>query len=105
MSQGARKHLPGKDKIRLLKLHFLEKKPVSDVCENEQVKPASFYQWQKELFDKGAALFDTRRRGKGRMDAAEQKIGALQAKLAQKNEVIAELMQENINLKKLDGEI
>lgn len=86
-------------------MHFLEKKPISEVCEKEKIKPASFYLWQRELFDKGSEIFDTRGRGKRKADAAEQKIAALQAKLAQKNEVIAELMQGNINLKKLDGEI
>jgi len=105
MSQGTRKHLPGKDKIRLLKLHFLGKKPVSEVCESEQVKPASFYLWQKELFEKGAGVFDSGRRMKKLETAAEQKIAALEAKLIKKNEVIAELMQENINLKKENGVI
>jgi transposase-like protein len=105
MTQKTRKHLPGKDKIRLLKLHFLGKKPISEVCESEKVLPASFYQWQRELFDRGAAVFDAGRRQKRQETAVEQKIAALEAKLIKKNEVIAELMQENINLKKLDGEI
>ncbi len=104
MSREVRKHFPGKEKIRLLKLHFLGKKPISEVCEGGKVKPASFYQWQKELFDKGEAVFESRRSEKKEKSKAEQTIAALEAKLAQKNEVIAELLQENIKLKKADGE-
>ena len=35
----------------------------------------------------------------------ERRIQQLEAKLATKNEVIAELMEENVNLKKVDGVI
>ena len=37
-------------------------------------------------------------------DAEERQIKQLEAKLATKNEVIAELMEENVHLKKVDGE-
>lgn len=105
MSQKARKHLQGNDKIKLLKKHFIEKKPVSEVCEAAEIPPGSFYLWQKELFDRGAAIFDTGRRAKRKEEASERTIAALEAKLAQKNEVIAELMQETLKLKKANGEI
>ncbi len=105
MNQKARKHLQGSDKIKLLKRHFVEKKPISEVCEAAQIPPGSFYLWQRELFERGAAVFDMGRRGKKKEDASERKIAALEAKLAQKNEVIAELMEETLKLKKANGEI
>ena len=46
-------------------------------------------------------MFDMGRRGKKQ----EATITAFEAKLAQKNEVIAELMQETLKLKKANGEI
>ena len=45
------------------------------------------------------------RRGKKKEEASQRIIAALEAKLVQKNEVIAELMQETIKLKKANGEI
>jgi|GEM_PF-2174390 len=36
--------------------------------------------------------------------AAEKKVEALEAKLVQKNEVIAELLQEHVQLKKANGD-
>ena len=105
MSQQTRKHLQGNEKIKLLKKHFIDKQPISEVCEAAKIPPGSFYLWQRELFDRGAAIFDFGRRGSKKADAAERKIAALEAKLAQKNEVIAELMQETLKLKKANGEI
>ena len=105
MSKTERRHILGKDKIRLLKKHLIEKKPISELCESAQVQPGSFYLWQKELFEKGDVVFDMGRRGKKASDASERTIAALRAKLAEKNEVIAELMQETLKLKKPNGEI
>jgi transposase-like protein len=105
MSQKSRKHLHGSDKIKLLKKHFVEKKPISEVCESADIPPGSFYLWQRELFERGAAVFDLGRRGRKKEDASERTIAALEAKLALKNEVIAELMQETLKLKKANGEI
>lgn len=104
MIKTERKHLPGKDKIRALKRHFIEKKSISEVCESEKILPSKFYNWQRELFDKGEVVFESSRRNKAN-DAAEKTIAALRVKIAEKNEVIAELMQEAINLKKANGEI
>ena len=42
------------------------------------------------------------RKGEG---AKDRKIGHLKAKIIQKNEVIAELMQENVLAKKSNGEL
>ena len=50
-------------------------------------------------------VFDMGRRGKKKEAVSERTIAALEAKLAQKNEVIAELMQETLKLKKANGEI
>lgn len=100
-----KKHLSGKDKIRLLKKHYLEKKPISEVCESEKVQPRNFYLWARELFDRGELAFEKERRVKQIIGDYERRIEALNAKLALKNEVIAELMQETIKLKKQSGEI
>jgi len=105
MSKEVRKHLSGKEKIRLLKKHLVDKKPISEVCSSEKVLPGSFHQWVRELFDRGDVVFESMRRKKDPTHEYERKIAVLEAKLVQKNEVIAELMQETIKLKKASGEI
>jgi transposase len=100
-----RKHYSGPEKVAILRLHLLEKKPISDLCDQYDIHPTLFYRWQKEFFENGAAAFE--QTGKRRQaDAADKdrKIAALEGKLQQKNEVLAELMQEYVQLKKELGE-
>jgi hypothetical protein len=53
-----RKHYSAPEKVAILRLHLLEKKPVSDLCDEHGIHPTLFYRWQKELFENGAAAFE-----------------------------------------------
>jgi transposase-like protein len=98
-----RKNYTPEEKVAILKRHLVEKVPVSDLCDELGLNPTVFYGWQKQLFENGVAAFQKPR---GRQaDRRDQKIEKLQAKLAQKNEVLAELMQEHVQLKKELGEL
>ena len=98
-----RKNYTPEEKVAILKRHLLEKVPVSDLCDELGLNPTVFYGWQKQFFENGAAaLQKTRSR---QVDRRDQKIEKLEAKLAQKNEVLAELMQEHVELKKELGEL
>ena len=46
------------DKVAILRLHLLEHKPVSELCDQFDLKPTQFYRWQKEFFENGAAAFE-----------------------------------------------
>jgi transposase-like protein len=96
-----RRHLNAGQKVAILKRYLVEKSPISDLCDEYGVQPSQVYQWQKVLFENGAAAFErTGRRGE---DAKDRKVAALEGRLQQKNEVIAELMEENIRAKKAIG--
>jgi transposase len=100
-----RKSYGGPEKVAILKQHLLEHKPVSDLCDQYGIHPTLFYRWQKEFFENGHVAFEqTGRRRKADEDAKDRKIAALEGKLQQKNEVLAELMQEYVQLKKELGE-
>ena len=100
-----RKHYPAPDKVAILRLHLLEKKPVSDICDQFHISPNLFYRWQREFFENGAAAFEHNgKRHKASEQAKDRKIAALEQKLQQKNEVLVELMQEYVLLKKELGE-
>jgi transposase-like protein len=100
-----RKHYSAPDKVAILRLHLLEKKPVSDVCEQFGIQPNLFYRWQKEFFENGAAAFEqSGKRRKTVEEVKDRKIAALEEKLRVKNEVLAELMEEHVQLKKELGE-
>ena len=97
-----RKRLTAEEKVSILRRHFLEKVPVSTLCDEHGLNPTVFYRWQKEFFEHGAAAFE--RRPDGREKRLEERNAALEAKLAKKDEVMAELLMEHVALKKSLGE-
>ena len=100
-----RRHFTPEQKVALLRLHLLEKKPVSDICQEHNLAVNLFYLWQKQLFENGTAAFDNPgKRRKAGLDPRDKKIAALQDKLLRKNEVLSELMEEHVQLKKELGE-
>lgn len=101
MRKPRKNYSPG-EKLSVLRRHLVEGVPVSDLCDELQLNPNVFYGWQKQLFENGAMAFQSSR--KPRVDPRDRRIEQLQAKLTQKNEVLAELMQEHVALKKALGE-
>ena len=99
-----RKNYTPEEKVATLRRHLIEKVPVSDLCDELGLNPTVFYGWQKLFFENGAVAFQRKRKRNGRTPEAS-KIEKLEAKLAQKNEVLAELMQEHVELKKELGEL
>ena len=88
-------------KISLLKAHLVEGKSVSDLCEKHNVKPSVYYTWQKDLFVRGQMIFDTPKQAK----KEAKRMAQIEEKLVTKNEVLSELMEEHLKLKKTLGEI
>ena len=100
-----RRHFTPEQKVALLRLHLVEHKPVSDICQENNLAVNLFYLWQKQFFDNGTAAFENHgKRGKAEADAKDRKIAALEDKLRVKNDVLAELMEEHVQLKKERGE-
>ena len=98
-----RRHFTGQEKMAILRRHLVERAPVSQLCDEYRLQPTLFYRWQKDLFENGAAVFDASGRNASASrgeDAAAKRIAALEAKLRNKNEVVAELLEEHIQLKK-----
>jgi transposase-like protein len=106
MAKKYKKFSP-EEKVRLLRLHLIEKEPVSDICDRHDINPNVFYKWQKLFFENGAAAFAQMGTGhkNSHSKTLENKISKLQAKLVNKDEVIAEIMASHIELKKSLGEI
>jgi len=96
-----RKHYSPPEKVAILKRHLVERVPVSDLCDEHGLHPTVFYRWQKEFFEKGTMAFsDTR---DPRSAKLENKVNELEDKLSRKHEVLSELMEEHIALKKRLG--
>jgi transposase len=101
-----RKNYTPEEKVAILRRHLVEKETVSDICERLNLQPTVFYRWLKEFFDNGAAAFEHVPNGSKKHEAKQQRrIEKLEEKLQKKNEVVAELMEEHLILKKSFGEI
>jgi transposase-like protein len=103
MSRKPRKQYSAQEKVAILREHLLEGNAISEVCQRHQLQPTVFYGWQKTFFENGAAAFE--RKNKRAEEGKDRQIAALQEKLATKNEVIAELLEENVRSKKANGEL
>ena len=99
-----RTNYSAQEKIEILKKHLLGKIPISDLCDQYKLQPTVFYRWQKQFFEQGEMVF-----GNGKRDKKSQedgrKVAALEQKIQVKNEVLSELMEEHVKLKKSLGVI
>jgi transposase len=57
-----RKHFTPEVKVAILRRHLVDKIPVSELCEELGLRPTVCYRWQKELFENGAAAFQSQER-------------------------------------------
>lgn len=90
----------------MLRRYLVEQVPISKICEENGVEVSIFYRWQKQFFENGAAAFNkTERKNSNEVSQLEEKVSKLEEKLLRKNEVLSELMEEHIKLKKELGEI
>jgi transposase-like protein len=98
-----RRSFTPEEKVMILKRHLVDKVPVSNLCDELGLQPTVFYRWQTEFFEKGALAFtrplDSRQRKQ------ELRIKELEEKLQRKHEVLSELIEEHVQLKKNLGEI
>ena len=103
-----RKHLTPEQKVLIVRRHLLENVAVSDLCDEHGIHPTQYYSWQKQLFENAGSAFE-RRPNKANQrrtqDAQAKKIAQLEEKLQKKNEVVAELLEEHVQLKKELGEL
>jgi transposase-like protein len=90
------------EKVLILKRHLIEGVAVSALCEEYNLQPTIFYKWRQQFFENAAAAF-TPDKQSGRSES--RRIQKLEEKLQKKNEVLSELMEEHVKLKKELGEL
>jgi transposase-like protein len=103
-----RRRFTAEAKAQIVRRHLVGKEPVSKLAEEFGVQPSQIHGWVNQVLAQAEHAFE--RSGNGRNEQAavkakEQRIEFLQAKLVQKNEVIAELMEANVQAKKELGEL
>jgi transposase len=102
------------EKATILRRHFVDQVPVSDLCEENRIQPSLFYVWQRQMWENlGVALENGKRK---QLSAKEESLGnrvkiledilaQKEAKLAKKDRIIAEVTAEYVQLKNELGEL
>lgn len=101
-----RRQWSGEQILAILKRHLVDKVELSKICEEEKVSPSQVYRWEAMLFTEAAPIFKRKNGDPERRERIEalEKIAAMEEKLQKKNEVLSELMEEHVKLKKELGE-
>lgn len=106
----AKTHRTPEQKAALLKEHYVDKKPISAICEASNVQPSLFYYWQKQLFENAPLALNVGKKATNRERELEAEIASLKASLAEKESalarkdgVIAVISEEFATLKKGRG--
>jgi transposase-like protein len=95
-----RKHLTPEQKVIILRELLENQVPISQLAEKYQLHVNDIYRWKKQLFE-GAAVVLKSKAGQPKQSTVQERIiEQLQKKLKQRDEVISEIVQENIELKK-----
>ena len=94
-------------KAAILRRHLVDKVPVSDLCDEYELQPSVFYGWQRQLVENmeiALSAGTSRRKVDSREVALTRENEVLRAKLAKKDNVIAEVSEAFVALKKQLGE-
>jgi|APSaa5957512622_1039677.scaffolds.fasta_scaffold224805_2 transposase len=98
-----RRTFSSKEKTALLKEHFLKGRVISELCEEHKIEPRLFYKWREEFFVLSEEVFDSKPSKSSKVKKLEKQIKERDSKLLKKNEVVSELMEEHLALKKKLG--
>jgi transposase-like protein len=102
---NTRRSFSAEQKAEVVRRHLANKEPVSKLAEEFEVQPSQIHGWVHQVLSQAGRAFE-RSPGNGRADQAkDRRIEQLEAKLAQKNEVIAELLEDNVREKKRNGDL
>ncbi len=93
----------GQQKMEMIVMHVKQKKPVPEICEQNQIAPSQYYTWQEELFEKGELVFDSKDGESKTIAKLKETIEDLKRQLSYKNNVLFELMEEHVKVKKKLG--
>lgn len=100
-----RRHFTAQQKAEIVRRHLAGKEAVSDLADEFGVQPSQIHNWINQVLSQAERAFDRPSGNRRLEEAKDRKIAFLEGKLANKNEVIAELMQEHVQLKKELGDL
>ncbi len=103
----SRRRFTPDEKATILRRHLVDKVAVSDLCDEYKIQPNVFYLWQRQALERLSEVLQDGRTARAQTNAVSAdraRIVALEAKLARKDAIIADIAAEHLALKKTLGE-
>ena len=94
-----RKRYTSEEKVKILREVLEDGESISSTAERYGVHPNMIMNWRKQLFENASQTFEIKRADITKR-AQEKQTKALEEKIKEKDNVIAELAQELLELKK-----
>ena len=104
--QRSRRVFTPEQKAPILRRHLGDKVPVSDRCDEYQIAPSLLYLWQRQALEHLAAALQDGRTLRGETQTAQvdrARIAELEATVAKKDRILAEVSEEYLAMKKKRG--
>lgn len=96
-----KKRYTSEEKTMILREHLENQIPISELSERYGVHPNAIYTWKKQMFEASSQQFGGKKKSNDKsLQRAEQRIKELEKTLSQRESLIAELVEDNIKLKK-----
>jgi transposase len=108
-----RRKFSAEEKAAIVRRHLKGKESITAIAEELSIQPTQIHQWVaqaleqiEKAFEKNAKSAKATKVAEARInELKEQRIKKLEEKIVHKNEVIAELMEENVKAKKANGDL
>ena len=98
MKDGGRRRFSPEEKLRIVVHGLSGVESIADICRREGISTVQFYSWKKRLLSSAGDIFGKQKR----VSRREEELGAT---LQRKDQVIAHLTEENLELKKNPGAV
>ena len=97
-----RRHFTPDQKFKIIKEQMTTKASISDICKKYEISPTNFYKWQEKFLK--SALEGFKKAEAGPTKAELRKIEEQEKKILRQQSIIADIVSENVELKKNLGD-
>lgn len=95
-----RRSFTAEKKVKILRDYLEAGNSSADICDRYRIHPTQLSEWKRIFFQNATSAFAKSPNNK----KEQKKLERLETEIKDRNEVIAELLQENMKLKKSVGD-
>jgi transposase len=99
----AKKRYTSEEKVMIIREHLEKGTPVSDLSDKYNTHPNAIYKWKKAMFENASDSIANKTKPDKVPAPALRRIQELEDTLRKRDALIAEIVEDNINLKKNFG--